>query len=1102
MKIIFFLAILLPTLILVSKNTSCQPVIKTSSNDSIVRRPSSAVSGPATISGHVLTYESKSVEGATVISKQSNNKTISAKTGSFTLAIKQLPDTILVTHINYHPQTIPVTGQPFSNSGIQLTITLQPRTSNLEQVTVSTGYQSIPKERATGSFVQISNELINRRVSTGILERLDGITSGLLFNKTSQADEKFSIRGRSTLLSATSATPLIVVDNFPYEGNIANINPNDVESITVLKDAAAASIWGARSANGVVVITTKKGRINQKLTVNANASITIANKPDLFYSRNYITAQGYIEAERYLFDKGFYNANLSNTTSFPSLTPVVELLDQKRRGIISAPGADSMLANLATLDVRNDYDRHVYQPSVNKQYAISVNGGSQNSTYLLSVGIDNNQDNLVRNGFSRITINSTNTFRPVKNLELTAGITYVSSVTLLNNQYQFGSVLTNYTGTSPLYPYASLAGAQGNPLSIVNTYRTSYTDSMQALGLVDWKLRPIEEIALADFKSSLKHLLLRSSARYSFTPALSLELYYQHEAQQRVDRNLRTVETYFVRDRINKYALRNTTTGTFTWQFPRGGILELNNVEMKANNIRLQSAFNKTFGMLHEVSVIAGAELRERNFENYSRTSYGYNDEYGTAVSNLNYQTSVPVNPSGSAAIPAPPGGLSATLNRYISYYTNAAYTYSGRYTFSVSARSDGANIFGVNTNQKLLPLWSAGALWNIAKEKFYRFAALPLLKLRTTYGYNGNTYEGNAFLTAQYSTLLSLTGLPYGTITSPPNPMLRWEKVRNINIGLDFSFRNSVISGSVDWYTKKGMDLVEDAPLPPSSGFATFKGNAASTITNGIDLVLASHLDIRPFRWEGSALLSYNKNKVITFDPKYLASALAGATGGLIAVEGKPLFGIYSFPWAGIDPANGDPLGLLDGKPGNNYVNIIANTKPADLVFHGSARPTVFGAFRNTFSWKNLSLSFNITGKFGYWFRKRSVSLNYQDVFGFGANTDYYLRWQKPGDELVSQVPSLVYPSNTNRNNFYQFAEVLVHRGDHVRLQDIQCSYSFSKTNTKWLPFSSVGCYAYLNNMGIIWKQNTAGLDPDYNDRITGYPDPFSFAFGIRIHP
>jgi len=217
---------------------------------------------------------------------------------------------------------------------------MQPVTQ-LEEVVVQTGYQSLPKERVTGSFVKISPEQLSRKVSPDILSRLDGIANGVYFNGltspplTSNASTKLgiNIRGQSTLMPGlVSADPLIVVDNFPYEGNINNINPNDVESITILKDAAAASIWGARAGNGVIVITTKKRKPNQKMRVDLTVNTTVGNKPDLSYARNFLSAPDYINAEIYLYNQGLFTSDIANTTTRPALSPVIELLAKRKAG--------------------------------------------------------------------------------------------------------------------------------------------------------------------------------------------------------------------------------------------------------------------------------------------------------------------------------------------------------------------------------------------------------------------------------------------------------------------------------------------------------------------------------------------------------------------------------------------------------------------------------------------------------------------------------------------------------------------------------------------------------------------------------------------------
>src|SRR5690606_26350198 len=215
----------------------------------------------------------------------------------------------------------------------------------------STGYQTLPKERATGSFVQVDNELLNRRVSTNILDRLDGVTSGLVFDRRAGNNQNINIRGISTIFSDN--LPLIVVDNFPYEGALENINPNDIESITVLKDAAAASIWGVRAGNGVIVITTKKGAKGSKRTVSFNANTTVAEKPNLFYEPQ-MASGSYVEIEEFLFNNGYFDAALRN--DFQSVSPVVEALYLNRQGLLGDAETADRLSGFKQTDVRNDLE--------------------------------------------------------------------------------------------------------------------------------------------------------------------------------------------------------------------------------------------------------------------------------------------------------------------------------------------------------------------------------------------------------------------------------------------------------------------------------------------------------------------------------------------------------------------------------------------------------------------------------------------------------------------------------------------------------------------------------------------------------------------------
>lgn len=1056
------------------------------------------------ISGTVTDEKGNRLSGVTVKLKGSNTTTVTATDGTYTIDVPDEKSVLQFSYVGYESFEEGVNARTF------LTVILKQTTTHLSEVgIINTGYQLLPKERATGSFVHVNNELLNRRVSTNLLERLDGVAPGVFFNGTptfngtstagrlstvsNTQNVGITIRGQNSF-SATTAQPLIVVDNFPYEGEIANINPNDVESITILKDAAAASIWGARSGNGVIVITTKKGVRNKKLIVEVNSNLTVVNKPDLFYSQNFLNSHSYIDVEKYLFDAGYFNSDINNKSSRPTVSPAVEIFARQRAGTITAEQAASQLDELKSNDVRNDYNELIYQPAVKQQYSVSFRGGGENLAYALSTGFDHNRNDLVGNSYERITINSTNTYTPMKNLDLTAGINYSRNKIVENNDFAF----RQYTATggskySYLYPYSTLTDGSGGFSAIDNGIRMSYLDEMEAKGFLDWHYRPLEEIANNDNSTGINDLMLRFSAKYQVIPQLNAEFLYQNERQIIERKNLRSQDTYYARNLINRYSAYDAATGRIKYVLPLGGILNTNTYDWNSNNFRGQLNYIQKFSK-HEITALTGAEVRELVGKGVNRLSLGYSDQFGTSVSALDFLTAFPTNPSGSARIPSLSSDVSGFTNRYISYFANAGYNYDDRYTITVSGRKDGANIFGVNTNDRVTPLWSAGVGWNIGKEQFYKLDWLPLLSFRASYGFNGNVNRnGTAFLTGTYKTD-EITGAQIISGTDAPNPELRWEKIKNINVGFDFALKNNVISGTIEGFYKRGFDLFQKTVLAPQTGFTDYISNAANSSSKGIDLMLRSQNLKGLVSWSTTLLLSTLNDKVLKYDPPVTATTAVTSSAKVV---GYPMFALFRYKWAGLNPENGNPQGYLNGKISEDYTAIRNNFSPDSLVFSGTLRPTAFGALRNDFTYGDFSLSVNIVYKFGYVFPRSSTTLNYREVLQASQHEDYDNRWQKQGDEFRTNVPSLVYPNNSDRNTFYQNADVLVEKGDHVRLQDIRLAYLFPKRTFGNARLSRLQIYAYGNNIGILWRRNKLGLDPDADL----YPNPRSMSFGLSAN-
>ena len=1034
--------------------------------------------------------DSLPLAGATILLSETNRSFTTNSDGVFTIPGTTGSFNLTITFIGYKKTRLLVRG-PIHKA---LIVPLEPDQNELKEVTISTGYQSLPKERATGSFENVSNDLFNRSTGTDILTRLDGITTSTLFDKRTGADplSSLTIRGISSLYANTA--PLVVVDSFPYNGDINNINPNDVASVTLLKDAAAASIWGVRAGNGVIVITTKKGLFNQPLQVSLNSNITFTGKPNLF-ALPQMSSSDFIDVDKMLFSKGFYDDDLSNTFSRPPVSPVVELLDEARNGLISGSSADAQINALRNYDVRNDFDKYIYRTGVNQQHALSLSGGSQSANYFFSAGYDKNLYNLMNSGYDRVTIKSSNTFRPFKHTEVQAGLQYTSSNTSDENSlspYGYGQIVP--AGKSALYPYAQFADANGNPLPIVKDYRLGFVDTTGAGKLQNWQYKPLQEVQQADNHTKAQDILLNMGIKYYFSSHISAEVKYQYEKSVNTNNQYYSPDSYYTRNLVNGFTQINGTD--VVTPIPLGGILDLANNDLEAHDARAQLNYNNTWNTKNQVSAIAGAEVRQDNTIFNSNRTYGYNPNLLT-YTNVDEASTFPYYEglNSDSTIPNP-AQFSDLLNRYVSLYANGSYTYDNRFILSASTRKDESNLFGVNSNQKGVPLWSAGLAWNLSDEKFYHFAAIPYLKLRLTYGYSGNVDNSlSAFTTIGYVNTNNYTHMPYANVINPPNPELRWEKVGMTNFGIDFGLAGNRITGSFDYYVKNAKDLISPAQIDYTTGFSYLFINSGKTKGKGIDLQINSRNLTGALAWNTTLLFSYNRNKVEDYyNDLSTASAYVSTGLTLNPVVGRDVYALYSYKWAGLDPKTGDPQGYVNGVVSKDYATII-NGSLSDLVYDGSAIPVYYGAVRNTFTWRGISLSANITYRLGYYFRKTSI--NYTNLFdGWVGNSDYSLRWQKPGDEKTTNVPSLIYPNDPNRDEFYTYSAATVGRADNIRLQDIRIGYQLEKAQQQWLPFKSVQFYVYASNLGIIWRANKWHIDPDYG---SGIPASRTISFGIK---
>lgn len=1034
------------------------------------------------VKGRVLDEKGQPLPGATIRVKGTTRTTSTNQNGEFQLNSIEENAVLQFIYIGYHLRELSVK-EILANPVVAMEI----KAGELDEVNVvvNTGYQTLPKERATGSFTHISNEKLNEQVGKSIIARLDGVTNGVSFDKAANRPA-YSIRGVSSI-NANKA-PLVILDNFAYEGDLNNINPNDVESIDVLKDAQAASIWGARAGNGVIVITTKKGKLNQPLTIAFNSNVVLTAKPDL-YDYKLMSTSDFIDVEKALFSKDIYKTAEANRNKV-ALSPVVEILYDK---VLTNDQKLAKIDALRGIDSRDQASKLLYNNSVDQQYALNFQGGSAKSTYHISGGYDHGLD--VLSGTSeRVNLRAANTFRPIDKLQITTGLYYTNSSSKSGKP---GYTLTDIGMKA--YPYTLLQDDNGNSLPI-DVLRRAYTDVAGAGKLLDWKYYPLEDYKNNKSTTSLQSIVASTGLNYQIIKGLSVDAKYQYENQQNKGRTLRDVNSFYARNLINRGSKINTSTGIVDYAIPLGGYLNNENVSVVSQNVRGQVNFNQAYGD-HRIDAIAGSEVRSTRTKGDGSELYGYDDELLSA-GKVDYKTRYTDFVSGSLTFLPDFPSSSERLYNFVSYYANGAYTYKNKYTLSGSIRKDQSNLFGVKTNEKGVPLWSAGAGWNVSDESFYKVSFLPYLKLRASYGVNGNLSPGTAAVT----TLISMgsafyTGLPQSMVENYANPELRWEQVKIFNIGVDFELINNLLSGSIEYYSKKGVDLFGPADMDyTTTGQGTVTKNVADMKGRGVDIALNSRILDRDFKWSQNFNFNYNTNKVTNYYMRTLGGNAYVTNGASISpMVGQPLYSLVSHRWAGLDPLTGDPQGYLNGQVSKNYTELLGVNNPIEnMVFSGSATPTVFGNFTNTVSWKDLSLSINVTYKMGHYFRRASI--NYADLLDATSarvgHSDYALRWQKQGDEQNTNVPSMIYAANANRTSFYNSSEVLVTKADHIRLQFINLAYSLRKSQIAKLPFQKLQLYANASNLGLLWKANKYDIDPEYNNNLN---PKASFAFGLR---
>lgn len=1011
-----------------------------------------------TISGIVIDENGDPLPAAHVRQvSQHNGQEISAvitdMNGHFRLTLVKTTQEIEVSYLGYETKKIKLT----STESYQ--IALQPASELLDEVVV-TGYQTISRERSTGSFAKVDNKKLEQirlnSLGTLLQGRVAGYNNGL-------------IRGTTSMNGMTN--PLYVVDGFPIENTRYNsngqlveelplFNMEDIESITVLKDAAAASIYGARAANGVIVITTKKAAKGQ---TNISFSSTFTVTPYSYYKDNLADAGTMTGLEK---EWAQSNPNLQGTGAAEYAQSMLSKAVYTSKGIrtllkgytgqLSQSEVDAQLAGMAAQGYRyyEDVEKYAKRNPFYQQYNLSVGKTTEKNMFNASATYKNNklEDNYSSN--ESIGLNILNTAHLTDWLTLDLG-------TYLN--YGTGTTQT-YSALSPGYsymPYDGLVNADGSYYTSTIAERTSdsYQNTLNKYGLYNMDITPLDEAGRN--LGHNKDLSSRSYAKLNirFTPWLKYSAMFQYEYGSYRYNKLSDKNSISVRSLVNSFASL-AADDNVVYNLPYGHTYYTEDQYTNAYNFRQQLDFNKTFAGKHDVTVILGSETRHTKIEYTSNNLYNYDPDMLTYTAiDGNALSSVSGILGGSSW-----GNRNMTykreiVNRFVSIYGNAGYTYDGRYTATGSLRWDRSNLWGTNSKYQNKPLWSLGGSWNLHNEAFFNISWVNMLKLRFSYGIGGNIAKDAApYMTANYYPNYNVGGI-YGQISRRPNPELSWEKTTTTNIGVDFSLFNGRLNGSMDYYNKAGKDLLANTMGVPTEGFgfSTYTINNGEMTNRGVEISLSGDVvRTKDFSWNASLLYSYNKNKVTYVNVEAPMYVLQLDYPEAYPRIGNPYNAIYAYQWAGL---NEKGLPQVYDAEGNKTT---ANPSSLDaIVYAGSAVPAYSGSFGSTLRYKEFELSFLFVYEGGHKMRNTflpylgsaysSAVGSYITSLTSAVNADIVNRWQQPGDEAHTDIPRAVFAESSDylydSGMIYQYADINVLDASNIRLSNLSLSYRIPVT-------------------------------------------------------
>jgi hypothetical protein len=554
--------------------------------------------------------------------------------------------------------------------------------------------------------------------------------------------------------------------------------------------------------------------------------------------------------------------------------------------------------------------------------------------------------------------------------------------------------------------------------------------------------------------------------------------------------------SYVGRDIYNKTSPYNEDTGVLSHNIPYGDIYDADKTSTNSYLIRNQVSYNKSFNdSKHHVSVLAGTEVSKTLTKGNFNRMWGYDRQ---TLIDIPIATG-PVSASNLwyLNLPMPDDHIISEIeNRFFSTYANASFTYNNKYTLDGSIRLDKSNLFGKNPKYTDKPIWSAGLNWNLSKEDFFNVDWVNKIMLKVTYGINGNVNTNVTPATTAIGGLREEGSLAVLDITDPENNQLRWEQTKTLNFTLDYDLFNHRLSGDIQFYRKKGVDLLGNALIDPTNGFTHVYKNTSSILNKGVDLSITGIVFKGDFRWASSLNFGYNEGEVLENLPA--ANFFRSMNTPL---KGKPINALAFYKYAGLS-AEGLPQ-VYDGK--GNKIVAGSDMEDLDALTYKNSTPKYFGAFVNNFHYKGFRLSTTFNFKLGYSMRNPDIISDAGVHRGYGfAFKSNVARWAKPGDEKITNLPRVSsslweYSDVANLNSFYNKSDQMHLNASHIRLRDVVLAYSLPKKYLSKLPFSKIEVSVQGRNLAL-WTANKQGIDPGaIRNGYSLFPESRSFSFGLK---